>query len=295
MPDHMILAKDYNPKKLTFPVLVSEKLDGVACRMVKLGQQHGWVGTSRQDKNIASVHHIREALDKVAPNVKCGTELIGELTVQGVPDFKDAGGIIRRDVPDDRIVLNVYDYVVPDMERTFKIRISEADILCSYVEEMVGLNIVRRCHQYVCKDQQHLDAFSTEFFYGNPDAEGLMIRPAASLYKRGRSWDFQRLKPKGKETIDLWVTGYEEAKSVAGVGLGRVGRVVVAYKDLTPGVGPGKMTHAEAAAEWDAYVAAGDKWQPKMAEIQYMKDDSYNALRQPTFQRWRPDKNTPDA
>jgi hypothetical protein len=68
-----------------------------------------------------------------------------------------------------------------------------------------------------------------------------------------------------------------------------IGRINCWYKGQIIGVGPGKLTHAERRELAKApMVLTGYN---RIAKVQYKKDDSYEALRQPTFQCWRDDKD----
>jgi ATP-dependent DNA ligase len=131
-----------------------------------------------------------------------------------------------------------------------------------------------------------------------------------------RCWGLGRYKP--QPTIDLEVVSFEEAVSEAGEGLGMVGRVNVRLIREWPlgeapagwkavsgdlrnlwekivGVGPGKLTHEERTRWWNDYnvgaLSAGNIY----AEIKYMPDPAYEALRQPTVQRLRTDKTVSDV
>jgi hypothetical protein len=106
-------------------------------------------------------------------------------------------------------------------------------------------------------------------------------------------------------TIDLLVVGFEEAHSEDGNPLGMVGRVNAEYNTMgfdtegavhnyqIIGVGPGALNHTERKNLWRMYKQG--KFTPRIAEIRYMRDDSYDALRQPTFKQWRDDKVNPDV
>lgn len=87
--------------------------------------------------------------------------------------------------------------------------------------------------------------------------------------------------------------GFEEAVDKYGKPKGMVGRLDVLYKGKVVGVGPGALTHKERKDLWES-VRKGEQ-KIAIAEIKYMPDDTYEALRQATFVRWRPDKETPDA
>ena len=68
---------------------------------------------------------------------------------------------------------------------------------------------------------------------------------------------------------------------------------MASYKGTEIGIGPGRLTHDERTALWVHFQTG--MLHKRMAQIKYKSDDSYDALRQPTFQFWRDDKETPDA
>jgi ATP-dependent DNA ligase len=128
-----------------------------------------------------------------------------------------------------------------------------------------------------------------------PDAEGSVLHSHSKVFSPGkRCWGTQRIKD--VPTIDLMIVGYEEAVSGhTGLGNGMVGRIWAEFSSFkmldnvsTIGIGPGALTHAERRDEWQKYAAG--MFKPRIAEIRYMRDDTYDALRQPTFARWRDDK-----
>jgi DNA ligase 1 len=283
--EFMMLAKDFDPDKATFPAQISEKLDGVASYFVTNpeGTVSAW---SRQGKPITSVPHIEDWLSGRLPT---GCRVCGELTVSG-REFKDASGLIRRNEPCAEIVLNVYDYL------DWELRLSNRHTYAQRMQMMVqalGLKDwvsypVRLIPGGTASDMIEGNAIIQSIYNENPKAEGVMVRAwhgEHSLYKFGRSWGMMRIKP--KPTIDLPIVGFEEAVSKDDKPLGMVGKVIARYKKQNIGVGPGRLSHEDRKTIWanqNAYVGL-------IAEIQYMKDDSYTALRQPTFQQWRLDKS----
>ena len=127
-----------------------------------------------------------------------------------------------------------------------------------------------------------------------------MIRTHDEPYKLGRSWGMMRYVE--KPTIDLRVCGFLDAKAnkdmvflgerySKGVSLGAVGKIICEYKGGSIGVGPGCMTHKERRC----YFMHPEKLIGQIIKVQYKHDDSYNALRQPTFVCIHHDKTTPDA
>jgi len=310
----IMLARSFDANKIDFPAEVSVKLDGVAADFYKT--DNGWACQSRQGKPLPSTAHIISALNKSLKEIPTNTHIIGELTVVGVDDFKDAGGIIRRKEADERIVLNIYDCYVAGAEaeiyfdRVKRIkeimnrcscRVDKGPITWSLVRRVPVRGIVHSLHEL----QPYLDAvpdmMDTSALY-----EGLMIRSLAgpnSRYNIGkRSWNMMRYK--FTPTLDLEVVRFEEAtanKSMTflgthykeGDGLNAVGRIVVLYKGSEIGVGPGTLTHVERRELWENYIGLNKPdltGKGLIAEVEYMLDKSYEALRQPVFKRWRKDK-----
>lgn len=130
-------------------------------------------------------------------------------------------------------------------------------------------------------------------------AEGIVVRDPNGIYEVGKRRK-DMLKCKRTNTFDLRVASFEEAVSKDGTPLGMVGRINVLYAKgieddgknqytdfVCIGAGPGKLTHKERKEIWEnreAYIG-------KTAEIAAMPDDSYDALREARFTRWRPDKD----
>jgi ATP-dependent DNA ligase len=152
------------------------------------------------------------------------------------------------------------------------------------------------------EDTDTFDKAMAKFPVDHPDAEGVVIR---ALY--GDKSHFKAawrspgmLKLKVTETIDLPIHSFEEAVDKDGNKKGMVGRINVQYhtgassdgnNEYTDfkliGIGPGKLKHEERIELWKnqkAYVG-------RMIEIAYMPDPSYDALREPRFYRFRPDKD----
>ena len=290
--DHLILAVNFDPEKFPadfFPVALTEKLDGIAGRFSYTAALEKVINLTRQNETLHSVGHIEHWLLHKLPVQR---ELLGELYIRGLP-FQEVSGIIRREVGDERIHLHIYDYVLLDQPDA------------TYEQRMEAC--IKEIGQYMTDPARPVWFMPTAIVHNmegilvavqalraeNPKAEGLMIRPIhheVSKYRVGRSKGFIRWKP--KPTIDLRVHSYLEATNLkTGAGLGMVGRINLHYKGGIIGCGPGRMTHDERKSAW---LDQG-RDEGRMCEVQYMQDDDYSALRQPTWQRWRDDKDTPDA
>jgi ATP-dependent DNA ligase len=153
--------------------------------------------------------------------------------------------------------------------------------------------------------QEEAEAAYDAFMLNNPDAEGSVLHSWYKVFQPGkRCWGTQRMKP--VPTIDLMVVGFEEAHSADGAPLGIIGRINAEYHNVVYdsggivksdyhviGVGPGALNHTERKNLWRMWKKG--QFTPRIAEIRYMRDDSYDALRQPTFKQWRGDKVNPDV
>lgn len=293
MTDNMILATSYKAGH-RWPVQITEKLDGVAS-IFTVESATKVTAMSRQGKPLPSVTHIEEMLVRLLDGkAAVGTQILGELTVDGL-SFKDAGGVIRREIEDERIVLNVYDYVPPASQGNWEYadRMQKAmDFLLNKLPKD-HRGVVRYIPGGTASNPDDLAILIKAVFQQNPRAEGVMIRPwrgEHSMYRVGRSKGFMRLK--AEPTVDLRVTGFEEAISKeTGEGLKMVGRINCEYGDIPIGCGPGTLTHTERREIWrdqKAYIG-------RIAVVKYKPDDAYTALREPVFQGWHPDKTEPDA
>jgi len=284
------LAKPYTPEKLDDDVLCSIKHDGVPIR-VTVDVHHSGVSMvsakTRQDEDAVSCKFVVNDLLRRFDNgrVKHGRyDIVGEVLHEHHVDFKDISGVVRRQTPQTGLIFHAFDFVSSIApEHNFGQRAFALQYLIR-----TNTEYVRCVAQRACKKDQIDDVFATML---RPSDEGGIVRSASDLWKPGkRTWGYQKYV--FDPTIDLRIVGFEEATSEAGVPLGMVGRVLASYKGKTIGIGPGKLTHDERKELWsDRHMAMPHC----IATIKYKRDPSYTALRQPTFQHFRPDKNTPDA
>lgn len=103
-----MLANSYNPKKVSFPALISPKLDGIRC-LAELTKD-GFKLWSRDEKPILSMSHIVFQLNKLATSLKLPVGLIfdGELYTRQY-SFQVLNGTCRRQYFDERaLCVNFY-------------------------------------------------------------------------------------------------------------------------------------------------------------------------------------------
>jgi hypothetical protein len=297
----------YTPAKLGKNVYLSEKLDGVPIRVDlrvnPFGEHVSIVSArTRQDEDPLSCHFIitkliqrvskflaeRNSTVKQAWANKVIT-FVGEVTHETYTAFKDTSGVVRTQSPQTGLIYNVFDFNISGDDLPFERRLFVLQQVLPY-----NTQEVRVIRQFAI-DKADVNTRFEEFMQRRPDAEGMIVRDAAGKFEPGkRTWCYQKLLR--RPTIDLRVVGFEEATTEASEPKGMVGRVLISYKGEVIGCGPGKLTHAERTALWNDFITRGiGCLETPIATVQYKKDESYAALREPTFQHWRLDKDTPDA
>lgn len=305
------LLKNYEPSKMHWPALHEQKIDGVPVRVFK---QDGKIKSlTRQNEVVTSIKHI-ETLANVL--LEDGESLVMELCINGKP-FKEISGHVRRkNVQCPELVGWVFDF---DMNKPYSyghrhgvllIRINKCIEYANCTKDDL---VIRQIPAVIVYTQEQAEAMHDALMLANPNAEGSVLHSVQKFFQPGkRCWGTQRMKP--VPTIDLLVVGFEEAISAeTGLGLGMVGRINAEYNYMqdntdgsdkticvgvhrvttTIGIGPGALNHTERKELWRMWKKR--QYTPRIAEIRYMRDDSYDALRQPTFKCWRDDKKEPDS
>ena len=292
------LAKtEYRPDKMNYPAAVSLKLDGVPGNFYA-----NRLPLTRQGSDIRSVDHIQNWIVQHMPKA---VGLVGEL-YDPTLKFKIISGQVRDTKQQHtNLVLHAFDLYVPDnpgalfKHRTEALRLVLEDIAGKLGQHVSDLP-VQRIPQIIVQNEEEAREAHDVIMAANPDAEGTMLASLSRVWEPGqRLWTLQKCKP--EPTIDVEIIGFNEAIAEDGSPLGRVGRLIAQLNRVDKdgkqtyaqvGVGPGKLTHKEAKSLWLEYKAG--KYKRRIAEVKYMPDNSYDALRQGTFQRWRDDKQDAD-
>lgn len=281
------LAKHIDLAKMQFPAWFSEKLDGVPVHLIIQFHNGAWqvhMVTRQWETAFSCLSYGARFLQYNQHKFSEGIEyhFVFEVTHETLMGFKDISGVVRRKSHQNGLVFNLFDHdCFPVGQKNSGSGFGTRMSYC--LNEFVMPPSFRTIHQVMYPDADTLqDALDNTPIA--QDQEGWIVRADSAVFKPGtRHWDYQKVVK--EPTIDLWIIRAEE-----GVGkfAGGVGRFIAMYKGQEIGIGPGKQTTAERNA---ALVAS----YPRMACIKYKPDDGYAALRQPTFQHWRDDKETPDA
>lgn len=299
----IMLATNFDIDKTTFPVYVSEKMDGVPVKIFWTSK--GWKAITRQGKPVTSIDHILEQFEDT-DLYKCA--VVGEL-VKPNATFEETSGLVRQTCRSPELELMLYDYFKCDEDGNsiescmdnweFHYRLNA---LVEVRQEFFYLSTsVKLMLQYTCEGQDTLEGVMKNVKTWAHNAgregslfEGWIIRSMFgpdSVYKQGkRSRGLQRIVP--EPTVDLKVVGVVEAIDLkTKQPKGMIGSLeCVDGAGVRYFVGAGKMPH-------DQRRILFENSEPIIgciATIKY-KPSTYDKLRQPTFQRFHPYKSDPDT
>lgn len=262
-------------KKMQWPALMSRKLDGVPARIRNIGG-HIFAYT-RQNERILSIDHI---VDQFKPHLLSGESVTGELYIEGLP-FKDISGLARQHKPASELVWWGFDAEFKGKHPFYQARQAELAKLVNHVMDHPNIGCIPTVF---VNNADEVEEYMVQLQQAYPRLEGAVIHSCAKLYRPGtRLWCTQKYKP--RPTMDILWVGVEEAVDKFGVPKGMVGRCIGMYKGKEVGVGPGALTHKERTAIWNARGIFFAR--RRVMEVGYMPDDTYDALREPTFVRLR--------
>lgn len=308
----MELAKNWDPDKWqkVLPAYAQIKYDGVPLTFIR--RDGIVVALSRQNEVMTSVPHMLKWAEYLLLHE--GASFTAECLVLGLP-FKDCSGIIRRDEPNDAIIGYIFDAnLMARPKDTYYTRINQMKVQAAALKYDAGDRPFPffMPPMVLVEDADKVPKLLEGLQARIPGLEGIMLHSLQKPFQPGkRCWGMSRVKP--QPTIDLEVVSFEEARSEAGEPLGMLGRVNVRLRRRYPlgevgkgkqvasgvfesviGIGPGKLDHDERRGWWNDYNVGALSATSLIAEIKYMPDPSYDALRQPTIQRFRTDKTEGD-
>lgn len=311
--EHMILAKNIEAKKLFKYAAMSEKIDGVPGIFGR-----NKIAMSRQGKPITSVRHIEHTIDKIVPR---DIQILGELYIPGAP-FKYSSGKVRKNEQNLDIHLGIWDVVLLNKpDAVYRERMCYLDsIIDDLFDGSIGKIDKIPTHNTWFYDYDDAMAQIKAFYEtlrepfkkrvlefapetplsGVGEPEGVIVRDLYDVYRRGRSWGFQRYVV--KPTLDLRVCALAEATAnkrmeflgdtfEKGEGLRAIGALWVNFNGTLVKVGPGKMSHKERRLFW----LTPELIHGKIIKVQYKSDPTYDALREPTYVCIRDDKTIADG
>jgi ATP-dependent DNA ligase len=297
--------EDCNFDKYKGPWGVQEKLDGVP---ILIRREAGSIkALTRQGEYVSSLDHILEYAVRLLLDDRAF--IVGEVYCRGMP-FKDISGLVRAHKAQDasrNLRLYVFDGDIwpsrgdgwLDRQRAIALGLTT---LAGHSSDALLAAPIQSLPYAVTNEPAFAHELLAATIKDNPQCEGVVLHDINKTWQPGkRLWTGLKLKP--KPTIDLKVVGFEEAISKHGEPMGMVGRINCELNTLRNGkletsvigVGPGALTHTQRRGLWSVRNSPIFWAHTRIAEVQYMKDDTYDALRQPVFVRFRGDKSEPDC
>lgn len=268
-------------------ILVTQKLDGMRCTTIKLGDKINLMSRSGQLMTgfVEIEHELRELPDGVYDG-----EILADLSIDNSLDlFASTVSAARtKDTKKKNMTYNVFDYV-KRVEEFVTGMFSES---CAQRKQNLE-NILKKAHCNYIKYVEVL--YDGEYNSDIIDKllnkalslqqEGIMLNIADAPYQKKRTTDI--LKVKKMNTVDLFVTNVFEGK---GKYKGTLGGVVVEYKGQPVGVGSG-FSDIQRKMIWEHPESIVGK----LIEVQYFEESKDKngkpSLRFPVFKKIRLDKN----
>ena len=179
------LAAKFDERKLSFPCLISPKLDGIRAQYYK-GEFY-----TRNQKVVRGMSHLKEALKPLESRF----HLDGELMIPGLP-FQKSSGKIRSFNETPKAFYYVFD--APYVERPQESRLKALEAI-----PLLTAQIVRVDH-FIVHDMSEIMRWYNVF--RKQGYEGAMVKSMYGMYKNKRSNDWMKLKE--IETYDVVCTGF---------------------------------------------------------------------------------------
>ena len=198
LPLLAMLAQDYNkvPHFLTFPCLVSKKLDG--CRALAFKKNGKVTLVSRGNKQY-TVKHIQDQLTNIMQD---GEIFDGELYIEGLPLQDIMSAVKKSNVNSHKIDYLVFDIVSAD---TFKVRydnlVNKAGLFTSNIKIVEHFKIT---------NEDGLLAYHNSFIEAG--YEGIMARNLHGRYESGKRSN-NLLKYKVFQDEEMQIVGVTEDKN----------------------------------------------------------------------------------
>lgn len=285
----MLSATVDDATKLRFPLLASNKLDGVRA-IVRNG-----VLVSRNLKPIPN-HHVQQLFGRSELEGLDGELIMGDPADPAA--FRLTSSAVMSHEGEPAVTFYVFDLVIPDPDLTFSARLA---ILQAKLKELKRRD-VKLLDQATVHGQDELDAFETLSL--DRGYEGVMLRSASGLYKHGRSTfkEHGLMKLKRFADAEAKVLGFEEqlhnaneattnalgakersTKKAGMVGKGTLGALKVVglngpYKGVEFNIGSG-FDDAQRADIWNNQKA----WVNQTVKYKYFPIGSKTAPRFPVF------------
>ena len=220
-------------------IYVQQKLDGERCRVDHY--DGGMFLLSSEENPFFFLDHIEHAIHEYFPKI----ELDGELYVHGWSFEKIHSVVSRKKNPHEetsRVEYHVFDFCGEELAQASRVR-----FLREVFQSVPPDCPVKLVPTHICRTVQ--DMYDLYDSYRVDGYEGIVVRNPAAVYRRTRSTDVMKFKP--KKTDIYIIHSFVEAVSISGEPLNMVGAIWCIDDDGNKfKVGAGHLTHEQRKAVW---------------------------------------------
>lgn len=270
---------------------VTEKLDGIRCIAICIDDSIELY--TRQGKLIEGCIEIETQLRKLRQKYDCEFVLDGEILANDC-DYETVYKETTKRVKNKNSIKTGIHFMAFDVmdikefrqlkcETPYYKRLETLLDLGKYIEDDAIIKTITPL--YIGRDIKWILELLEE--YRTKGAEGLMVNLMDSVYEFKRSKDI--LKVKVMQTADLRIIGFEEGQ---GRNEGKLGALLVEYKDCVVGVGSGFSDYERELIWKNQSMYLG-----KICEIQFFEETKNKeggvSLRFPVWKHLRLDKDEP--
>ena len=266
--------------RFEYPIMVEAKADEIRCQIIR--RVPGVVEyLSYADKTLHNLEFMTPAIELLCKDLGI-SELDVGIQVNG--NFNDSYRWVRsskcapRELGDHMVQVIVFD--IPQSKKPYVDRIIDIDFAAAGLRHY-GVRATRPARQ-LCENEEQVWAVYTGFRASG--LEGAMGKTLHHTYSRRRTFDWMKIKP--SEDHDGQITGFNEAVSLEGESLGRVGSISVTCADGSTAA-PSGIPHELGRELWENQSDYVGQW----IEFYCMEIDRAGGYRHPVFHRFRESKS----
>lgn len=277
--------------RFEYPIMVEVKADEIRCQVIR--RVPGVVEyLSYSGKPLHNLEFLTPAVELLCKDLgicelDVGIEVNGNFndsyrwtqSSSGIPKEKFDKKTQRTSPALDVGMVKVILFDLPGSTKPFVDRLPDIDFAASGLRHY-GLNCTRPARALALNEAEVWRIYNE---YRELGHEGAMGKTVFHAYSRRRTYDWMKIKP--SEDHDGQITGFNEAVSLEGEPLGRVGSINVTCADGSTAA-PSGIPHDLGRELWENQGKYVGQW----IEFYCMEIDRAGGYRHPIYHRFREDK-----